>query len=454
MNLRKLFHPQEYKTLLRLGVPITVGQIGMTIQGLADTIMVGRHSTAELAASGFVNNLFMLAILLCMGFTMGAISQLGSSYAQGCKGRMVSLFKSSLVADALQCLVVMVLMGAFYIAMPHLGQPEELLPLMEPYYLIIFASLPFVSLAGGFRLFFDSKGDTWVAMSITLIGNVWNIVFNALWIFGLCGFPEMGLIGAGWATLTARIVMLLLYIAAYFFMPRYAEYRNLWRTEHSKRKDIATMNHLGWPTGIQQGMEAAAFSLCAILLGWIGASALAAHQVMLNVAMIVYLFYIGIGSAVSIRVSNCLGLNDNAGIRRAASSGFQLIMLLGIITSSIVVMLRHHISGLFTDSDEVSAIVSTLVWPMMFYQFGDGTQTNFVNVLRGLGDVKPLMRYSFVAYIVISLPLSYLFGNVIGLGALGVWMGFPISLTTAAILYYTRYRKVMHRRETAAKQQA
>jgi MATE family multidrug resistance protein len=248
--------------------------------------------------------------------------------------------------------------------------------------------------------------------------------------------------------------MLLLYIAAYFFMPRYAEYRNLWRTEHSKRKDIATMNHLGWPTGIQQGMEAAAFSLCAILLGWIGASALAAHQVMLNVAMTVYLFYIGIGSAVSIRVSNCLGLNDNAGIRRASSSGFQLIMLLGIITSSIVVMLRHHISGLFTDSDEVSAIVSTLVWPMMFYQFGDGTQTNFVNVLRGLGDVKPLMRYSFVAYIVISLPLSYLFGNVIGLGALGVWMGFPISLTTAAILYYTRYRKVMHRRETAVKQQA
>jgi MATE family multidrug resistance protein len=201
-------------------------------------------------------------------------------------------------------------------------------------------------------------------------------------------------------------------------------------------------------------MEAAAFSLCAILLGWIGASALAAHQVMLNVAMTVYLFYIGIGSAVSIRVSNFLGLDDNAGIRRAATSGFQLIMLLGIVTSSIVVLLRHHISGFFTDSEEVSAIVSTLVWPMMFYQFGDGTQTNFVNVLRGLGDVKPLMRYSFVAYIVISLPLSYLFGNLLGFGALGVWMGFPISLTTAAVLYYVRYRKVMRRREASVSQPA
>jgi MATE family multidrug resistance protein len=415
----------------------------MTIQGLADTIMVGRHSTSELAAAGFVNNLFMLAILLCVGFTMGAISQLGSTYAQGRKGDMVSLLKSSLVADGMQCLVVMILMGAFYVAMPYLGQPEELLPLMKPYYLILFASLPFISMAGGMRLFFDSKGDTWVSMTITLVGNVWNIVFNVLWIFGLCGFPEMGLIGAGWATLTSRIVMLLLYAGFYFLMPRYREYRNLWRTEHAKRSDVMLMNRLGWPTGIQQGMEAAAFSLCAILLGWIGASALAAHQVMLNVAMTIYLFYIGIGSAVSIRVSNFLGLADRDGIRRAATSGFQLIMTIGIITSSIMIMIRHNIGGLFTDSQEVSDIVSTLVWPMIFYQFGDGTQTNYVNVLRGLGDVKPLMRYSFIAYIVISLPLSYLFGYLLGLGAFGVWMGFPVSLTTAAILYVRRYRKVM-----------
>jgi MATE family multidrug resistance protein len=439
----KLYNPEEYKALLRLGVPITVGQIGMTIQGLADTIMVGRHSTAELAAAGFVNNLFMLAILLCVGFTMGAISQLGSTYAQGRKGDMVSLLKSSLVADGMQCLVVMILMGAFYVAMPYLGQPEELLPLMKPYYLILFVSLPFISMAGGMRLFFDSKGDTWVSMAITLAGNVWNIVFNVLWIFGLCGFPEMGLIGAGWATLTSRIVMLLLYAGFYFLMPRYREYRNLWRTEHAKRSDVMLMNRLGWPTGIQQGMEAAAFSLCAILLGWIGASALAAHQVMLNVAMTIYLFYIGIGSAVSIRVSNFLGLADRDGIRRAATSGFQLIMTIGIITSSIMIMIRHNIGGLFTDSQEVSDIVSTLVWPMIFYQFGDGTQTNYVNVLRGLGDVKPLMRYSFIAYIVISLPLSYLFGNLLRLGAFGVWMGFPVSLTTAAILYVRRYRKVM-----------
>lgn len=442
MKLRDFYYPKEYKALLRLGIPITVGQIGMTVQGLADTIMVGQHSTAELAAVGFVNNIFMLAILLCVGFTMGAISQLGASYARGENGWMVSVFKSSLLADTMQGLAVMLLMGGFYLAMPYLGQPEELLPLMKPYFLILLVSIPFVSAAGAFKQFFDCKGDTWVAMSITLIGNVWNVVFNALLIFGLCGFPELGLVGAGWATLSARIVMFLLFVAIYFLLPRYAEYRKLWHQERAHRAHVILLNRLGWPTGLQQGMEAVAFSLCAIFLGWVGASSLAAHQVMLNVAMIVYLFYIGIGSAVSIRVSNHNGLSDYKGIRQAAYGGYQLMMFIGLTTGSLIVLFRHDIAALFTDSQEVTDIVSTLVWPMLLYQVGDGMQTNFANALRGLGDVKPLMRYSFICYILLSLPLSYLFCDVFRWGAFGVWMSFPISLTTAAVLYLRRFWKV------------
>jgi MATE family multidrug resistance protein len=441
MRLRDIYYPNEYKALLRLGLPITVGQIGMTLQGVADTVMVGQHSTAELAAVGFVNNIFMLAILLCVGFTMGAISQIGSSYARGRKAEVVALLKSSLVADGLQCLCVVAAMVAFYLAMPYIGQPVELLPIMQPYYLILLASLPFVSVAGGYRQFFDCKGDTWVSMAVTLAGNAWNIIFNALLIFGLCGFPEMGLVGAGWATLSSRIVMLLLYMAAYHLMPRYAEFRSLWRGARVSRQSVLTLSRLGWPIGVQQGMEAASFSLCAIMLGWVGASALAAHQVMLNVAMIIYLFYIGIGSAVSIRVSHFSGLADRSAIRHSASAGFQLILLVGLVMSSIVVLLRHDISALFTDSADVASIVVGLVWPMMLYQVGDGMQTNYSNVLRGLGDVKPLMRYSFVAYVVISLPCSYLLGIVCGLGAFGVWMGFPFGLTTAGLLYLKRYRE-------------
>jgi MATE family multidrug resistance protein len=443
MRLTDVFYPQEYKALVRLGVPVVVGQLGMTLQGLADTIMVGRHSTNELAAVGFVNNVFMLAILLCVGFTMGAISQLGSSYAKDQQLQMISLLKSSIVADGLQCLMVLLAMTAVYFGIPFMGQPVELLPLIKPYFLILLVSLPFLSLAGAYKLFFDSKGDTWVSMAVTLVGNVWNVIFNALLIFGLCGFPELGLEGAGWATLTSRVVMFILYAAAFHGMPRYRQFQQIWRKAKVDRRHVGLLSRLGWPTGFQMSMEAAAFSLCAVMLGWVSATALAAHQVMMNVSMIVYLFYIGIGNAVSIRVSNHFGRGDRLAIRHAASAGYQMILLVGAVMCSLVFLFRYHISGLFTDSAEVSATVVTLVWPMIFYQLGDGMQSNYANVLRGLGDVKPLLRYSFIAYVVISLPTSYLFGIVLRLGALGVWMGFPISLTIAGILYFRRFRKVI-----------
>lgn len=445
MNIRPFFHPQEYKSLLQLGVPIIIGQVGMTVQGVADTVMVGRHSTEELAAAGFVNNLFTLAILLCIGYSMGAVSQIGSYYTQGRHREIVTILKSSFLADLSQSFFIVLCLLGVYFALPWLGQPEELLPLMRPYFLILLVSLPVIMACSAFRQFFDCLNDTWVSMAIMLFGNIWNIVFNWFLIFGKCGFPELGIDGAAWATLTSRLVMLLLYVLIFFFYPRYEKYRRYWQTEHYSKQKVALLNRLGWPIAIQMGMETASFSLCAILLGWVGTAALAAHQVMLNVSMMIFMFYIGIGSAVAIRVSNYKGLGDYESVRLAAHAGYHIIFVLGVIASITVFYLRYDISALFTESDEVASIVSTLVLPMVLYQLGDGIQTNYVNALRGLGDVKLLVYYSFVAYVIISLPLSYLFGIEMGWGAFGIWMGFPFGLTTAGILYLYRFRKISKR---------
>ncbi len=450
MNIRPLFYFQEYKSLLRLGVPIIIGQVGMTVQGVADTIMVGRHSTGELAAAGFVNNLFTLAILLCIGYSMGAVSQIGSCYTQGRRREIVTILKSSFVADLSQSLFIVLCLLGVYFALPWLGQPEELLPLMRPYFLILLVSLPVIMACSAFRQFFDCLNDTWVSMLIMLIGNIWNIVFNWFLIFGKCGFPELGIDGAAWATLTSRLAMLVLYVLIFFFAPRYVEFRHYWRTERHKKREVALLNRLGWPIAIQMGMETASFSLCAIMLGWVGTAALAAHQVMLNVSMMIFMFYIGVGSAVAIRVSNYKGLDNYAGVRTAAHAGYHIIFVLGVIASITVFCLRQDISALFTDSDEVAAIVTTLVWPLVLYQLGDGIQTNYVNALRGLGDVKRLVYYSFVAYVIISLPLSYLFGIALEWGAFGIWMGFPFGLTSAGVLYVLRFRKISRHSSVAA----
>ncbi len=438
----RLYYPKEYKALVRLGIPITIGQVGITLQNLADNIMVGQHSTEELAAAGFVNNLFILALLLTIGYSTGAMPVIGSLYTQGRRDRIASVLKSSLITDTLQGLLIAAVLVVLYFALPYMGQPQELLPLMRPYLVIQLLSLPLMACSGAFKQFTDSINDTSVAMTTMLIGNVWNIFFNWVLIFGNLGFPEMGIEGAAWATFSSRVVILLLSALIFFFRPKYREYVAEWRKARANRRDMLLLNRLGWPIAFQMGVETASFALVAIFLGWMGTNTLAAHQVMINMANLIFMFYIGISTAVSIRVSNHNGLRNMQGVRHAAFAGYEMIAALGVMLSIIAFCFRHNISILFTDSEEVASIVATLAIPLVLYQFGDGMQCTFANALRGLGDVKKLMKYSFIAYIVISLPLSYLLGVTLGWGAFGVWMGFPFGLTTAALLYLWRFLRV------------
>ncbi|MCQ2229300.1 MAG: MATE family efflux transporter [Bacteroidales bacterium] len=438
----RFFYPTEYRALTKLGIPITIGQLGLTLQNIADNIMVGQHSTEELAAAGFVNNMFLLALLLTIGYSIGSVSQIGALYSQGDKKRIVAVLKSSIVTDFLQGMLMVAGLVVLYFTLPFMGQPEELLPLMKPYLMIQICSLPFMVVAGAFRQMTDSINDTAVAMTIMLIGNMWNFFFNWVLIFGNLGFPEMGITGAAWATFSSRMLMLMLYIGVFFLSSRYKEYTKHWDSTPTSREDMRQLNRLGWPIAIQMGMESASFSLVAIMLGWIGTNALAAHQVMINIANAIFMFYIGISSAVSIRVSNYNGLKDMRGARHAAFAGYEMILGMGIILSITAFIFRNDVSTLFTDSADVALIVAGLAYPLVLYQFGDGMQVTFANALRGLGDVKKLMKYSFFAYIVISLPLSYLMGIVFEWGTFGIWMGFPFGLTTAGLLYFRRFLKV------------
>ena len=167
----RFWYPQEYKVLARLGLPIMIGQVGLTFQNFADNVMVGQHSTAELAAAGFVNGLFLLAFLLTVGFSLGAVSQIGSLYTQGKDLRIVEMLKGSLVADLLQGLLMCLLLVGLYFMLPHMGQPDELIPLMQPYLVIQILSLPFAVLSGALKQFTDSINDTAVAMVLMLVAT-------------------------------------------------------------------------------------------------------------------------------------------------------------------------------------------------------------------------------------------------------------------------------------------
>jgi MATE family multidrug resistance protein len=196
---------------------------------------------------------------------------------------------------------------------------------------------------------------------------------------------------------------------------------------------------LGWPIACQLGMETASFSLSAMMAGWLGTIALAAHQVMSTISTVSFMIIYGIGSAVAIRSSNFCGQHDETNIRRTSSAGYHLILLSAIVISILIFLLRNDMGGWFTDSREVSLAVSSLVIPFLFYQFGDGLQINYANALRGISDVKVMMVVAFFAYFIIGLPAGYFFGFVLNWGIVGIWMTFPFGLTSAGIMYWLRF---------------
>ena len=225
---------------------------------------------------------------------------------------------------------------------------------------------------------------------------------------------------------------------------RYARFMQGFRRAHINRADLTHLNRMGWPVALQMGMEAASFSVCAVMLGWLGSTALAAHQIMCTLATLCYLIYYGMGAAVAIRVSYFRGQNDVPNLQRTAYAGFHLILASGMVLCSAIFALRYQLGGWFTDSEAVTHLTALLVVPMLVYQVGDGLQITFANALRGIADVKPMMYIAFVAYIMLSIPVSYVFGFVFGWGAVGIWYGFPVGLTSAGIAFYYRFHKQTH----------
>ena len=430
-----------------MGLPIVIGQLGIILVSFVDTFMVSRHGTNDLAAASFVNNMFNLAIIFATGFSYGLTPIVGKLFGKGKREEAGGMFKNALLANGTMSALLMLAMWVLYLNIGNLGQPTELLGLMRPYYITLLISIPFTLLFNAFRQFADGITDTKTPMWILLTGNVLNIVGNYMLIFGKWGMPELGLLGAGVSTLLSRMAMLAISLVIFFKSKRLRAYAyGFWKMgiARVRQKELYL---LGLPVAAQMGMETASFSLATIMVGWIGATALAAHQIMCTVGQLGFMLYYGMGAAVAVKTSNYNGAGETTNIRRVASSGFHLITVMAVITSILVFTLRNHIGGIFTNDQAVGMLVAQLAIPFILYQAGDGLQCNYSNALRGIADVKPVMLYAFIAYFVISLPAGYIFGFVFDLGLPGVWMSFPFGLTSAGLMFYQRFRHTLKKRQ-------
>ncbi len=445
MNFKSYLN--DYKQIVRLGLPIVVGQAGMIVVGFADNIMVGRYTTEALSSASFVNNVFNMASLACMGFSYGITPLVGAMFGRGEERRIGSIMRNAVLINVIYTLLVTILMGLLYLNLDRLGQPAELMPLIRPYYLLYLCGLLPMALYNVWAQCSYGMKSTKMPMWIILAANLLNVCGNYLLIYGNYGFPELGLFGAGLATFIARITSALLIIFIFLTHRKYALLREGYRCSRLKGSSLSLIGRTSLPVSLQLFFETAAFSGAAVFVGWIGAVELAAFQVMVIIGTLGFCFYYSLGAATSVLVANAAGTGNRAAMRRIGFAGYHLTLLLALCASLAFVGAGRHLIVLFTRDAAVVSLCMTLIMPLLCYQLGDATQINFANALRGTSRVMPMLWIAFVSYMLVGIPSSYLFGFTLGGGIVGIFYSFSVSLFLAGALFFVYFMNYTRKRE-------
>ncbi|MBA4409156.1 MAG: MATE family efflux transporter [Bacteroidota bacterium] len=437
-----------YRKNLTLAIPVIFAQIGQVTVNLADTMMVGHVGTIELAASSFAINVFHVGMLFGLGITLGITPLVGQSFNSQNPGGVGGWLKNGVLVHFISAVLLCLLMSSVVFFMGRMGQSEEVVRAAIPYFLIQVASLLPMMIFFSMKQFFEGVGNTKIAMIITIIANLVNIGLNYILIFGKLGFPALGLNGAGYATLIARLIMPVIFLLIILKRPSFKVYFYSAKKAGFEIKKIMRMLSVGLSIGMQMIIEILAFSVGAIMLGWISKEALAGHQVAIGMAGMTYMISFGLASGTTIRVSHAFGDRDRNELKHVVFASLHIVIAFMSLMGILFVVLRNQLPLLFTNDPEVIRLAAGLLVVGALFQIFDGVQVVLLGALRGMADVRIPMFIAFFSYIVVSLPISYLLAFVFNLGSPGVWIGFVFGLGTAAVLFGFRlkytYRRVAH----------
>lgn len=426
-------------------------QLGASLVGLFDSIMVGRYATVDLAAVSFSNALFFTVMVFAMGALMGLTPLVGfqvgrfSSGSEHCEqsdGRAIisSLFQNGMLFTILLSVFTLVLLGGCIPFLHCFGQDPAVVEAARPYFILIVLSIvPFLFFTF-FKQFLEGLGNTSVAMVITLVMNGLNIFLNWLFIYGNWGCPELGATGAGIGSLVARAGMPICFAVVMLVRREWKGYLLAIRWRHFRASVLKQLTTIGFPIGVQTLMETIAFTAAFVFIGWISKEALAAHQIANQICDMTFMVILGIGSATTIRVSHQLGANNLEGVRMASNASIHLVLVINAIGAALMISLRNYIPLLFTHDQEVIAIASQLVVLAGVLQLADGLQVVAASMLRGITDVKVPMLIAMFSYTIVCISIGLFLAFPMGMGAVGIWIGFVVGLSVAAVCLHTRFR--------------
>jgi len=423
---------RDSRPTLTLGLPIMAGMVSQMLMGLADTIMVGRVGVVPLAASAFVNAVAHVPLVFGLGLLSSIAVLTSQAYGARRRDEAGEIWRHGLIVSFAAGLLSTLSLFALHPFLGYLGQPPEVVAEAKPYLLLFGASMFPALVAHGCKQFSEALKHPWAPTFVLLGGVVLNVFLNWILIYGNWGAPALGLVGAGWATVVARTVMMLVLLGYVLRAPALRAFQPArWRAALS-RKRFQRLFTVGWPVGVQHFFEVSAFVIAAIMMGWISADAIAAHQIAITCAAMSFMFSLGIGMAVCIRVGHAFGAAQYARMRRIGFGGVALSV--GIMASFGVLFMvaGKPIAGLFITSPTVVSLTAQLLIVAAVFQVADGVQVVSISALRGLSDVRVPALIAVLAYWFLALPIGSALAFLAHRGAVGMWIGLALGLGAAA----------------------
>ncbi|HEY3570155.1 MAG TPA: MATE family efflux transporter [Thermoanaerobaculia bacterium] len=434
--MRRSAFRNELAAAGRLAVPVVISQLGMMLMGVVDTMMLGHLSAGALAA-GALGNVLTYCLL---NFGYGILSALDPliSQAHGAEDTHAiggHLQRGLVMAAALTVPIVLLLLDVGPV-LRRLGQTPEVSRDTASFTRgILWGIIPFF-LTVALRQTLQAMSHVRPAVMAITVGNVCNLAFNWILIFGHLGAPPLGVLGSALSTSISRWAMFLYLLAA---SRRWL--RPYWRgftAEATTLRGHLRMLRIGVPIGLHSTVELLLFAIGAVLIGQIGVTPLAGHQIAINLASLTYMVPVGIAGAAATRVGNAIGRRDPAGARLAAEACLAMGAATMLVCAVLLILVPGPLARLYTRDPAVIAVVTALLPIAAAFQVFDGLQVVSSGVLRGAADTTFSAAMAFLGYWVIALPTGWWLAFRAGLGARGLWWGFTVGLGTVAILLLLR----------------
>jgi MATE family multidrug resistance protein len=429
---------REGRSLAALAAPIVAGLVVATGITVVDTVMLGPLGPVPLAAAALTSSVLVIFYAGLYGFVgpLGIVAghAHGSGDAHGIgraarHGLLLALPGGALSAAA---------MAAGLLLLPHLGQPDEVVAIIGPYWLAMAAGLLPFAIASSGKTLLDATDRPWTGVLLLLVPVALNAFLDWVLIYGKLGAPALGLAGAGIASLVAQTIGA---VIVWGYARHAASVRSWWGARTLSWRDAREQLREGMPMAAQYTLEGGAVAVAGVMVGGFGTVALAANQIALAVGSTLYMLPLGFATALTIRVAQRLG--EGRGDRVVTVSATALVVVTGwmVATAALYVALGPAIARLFVSNEAVIATAAAIFVVFGLTQVMDGLQSVALGALRGLRDNAWPTAVSLVAYWLVALPLGALLAWSFGLGAVGVWAGFGAGLGVAATALLWRLRR-------------